>query len=209
MSFANGSMTYSLYRLEPELGLDFPTEALEALEQNRFVPFEEVDVGESALGWVSPRNFLHLEMLHEEIFPAPEYLLVSLRVDRRRAPARMLKAMLPDAEREYLEQVGKDRLSRDDRQFVRDQVRRQLIRQQFPSTQVWDVLWHLSSGRLYFGATTPAACDLFAEYFRRTFDRRPQLMFPEQRAAGLDLDSARRWALEKLTPEAFGGGHGG
>ncbi|WP_027389985.1 recombination-associated protein RdgC [Chrysiogenes arsenatis] len=208
MGFLHGSLTYTTYQVEGDLSINYMEQMFEALLKNRFIPFEEIEFAESTLGWVSPHNFLHHHFTMDKVFPTNDHLLVSLRLDKKTVPAKVLKAMLPDKEQEYLQETGKEKLTRDDKIFVKEQVRRTLLRQQFPSSQVWDVLYDIPAGRVFFGATALAANDLFSEFFKKTFERPIHLMSPEWRMQHADLTSSMSWALEHITPETFGANHG-
>ncbi|MBB5021227.1 recombination-associated protein RdgC [Desulfurispira natronophila] len=207
MAFYTGSISYTPYMVQGEAGIDYMDELSECLIKHRFVSFDEVEFSESTMGWVSPKNFLHNHFTTDDVFPSREHMLVSLRLDKKVVPSPMLKAMLPEREHQYRLDAGKERLSRDDRLFVKEQTRQHLLRQQYPQTKVWDVLYDIPAGRIYFGSTSQSANDLFVEYFRKSFDRKIFLMSPQWRMENMELSSAMAWAREQLAPENFGGDH--
>ncbi|UCZ57597.1 recombination-associated protein RdgC [Desulfurispirillum indicum] len=207
MGFYSGSISYTPYAVQGEPGIDYMEQMFESLLQNRFVSFDEVDFSESTMGWVSARNFLHNHFIQDEVFPSRDHILISLRLDKKVVPSQMLKALLPEREQQYQRESGKERLTRDDRIFIKEQTRQFLIKQQYPQTKVWDMLYNVPAGRVFFGSTAQAANDLFVEYFRKTFDRKISLVTPHWRMGNMELTSAMAWAREQLAPESFGVEH--
>lgn len=148
MGFYSGSISYTPYAVQGEPGIDYMEQMFESLLQNRFVSFDEVDFSESTMGWVSARNFLHNHFTQDEVFPSRDHILISLRLDKKVVPSQMLKALLPEREQQYQRESGKERLTRDDRIFIKEQTRQFLIKQQYPQTKVWDMLYNVPAGRV-------------------------------------------------------------
>jgi hypothetical protein len=134
--------------------------------------FKSIDQGmaELSVGWVHTGNHW------EAIFAVPadfwhdHYLAFSLRQDRRRLPAALLKAYLQVAEHEYLvANPGYSRVPKQKREELRDSVRASLLARTLPVPTVHDAVWDTRSGILSFTSLGQAAIDTFEAHFKKTF----------------------------------------
>ena len=120
------------------------------------------------------------------------YLAFSLRQDRRRVPAALLKAYLQVAEHEFLAaNPGYTRVPKQKKEEMRDRVQASLLARTLPVPAVHDAVWDTRSGILTFTGLGRAAQDAFEALFRKSFpDFRLVAVHPFARAA---MSWRRNW----------------
>lgn len=97
------------------------------------------------------------------------YLLFTLRVDRRRIPAPLLKIRCLEGERRVIAEAGQPRLSREQKMAIREAAWQALAARIPPIPSFYEVCWIPAKATVYFNGTTPALRDDFISYFDDTF----------------------------------------
>lgn len=143
--------------------------ASEHLSKNAFRSIDE-GIAEVSIGWVHPGNH------QESAFGAPadfwhdHYLAFSLRQDRRRIPAALLKAYYQVAEHEFLAaNPGLRWVPKQKKQDLRDNVRAGLLAKTLPVPTVFDTVWDTRTGLLTFTSLGGPAIEAFEVHFKKTF----------------------------------------
>jgi hypothetical protein len=154
------------------------------LARHAFRPIDQ-GIAELSIGWV------HTGKPHEMDFKTPadfwhdHYLAFSIRQDRRRVPAPLLKAYLKVAEQEFLTANPRyTRVPKQKKEELRDKVHSSLLARTLPVPAVHDAVWDTRSGILTFTALGQGAQDAFETLFRKSFpDFRLVAIHPFARAA--------------------------
>jgi hypothetical protein len=153
---------------------DTPTKELfewasENLRQHAFRPIDQ-GMEELSTGWVHTGNN------QESAFAAPadfwhdHYLAFTLRQDRRRIPASLLKAYLQVAEHEFLaENPGYTRVPKQKKGEMRESVQARLLARTLPVPSCHDAVWDTESGILTFTSLSRGGVDAFDTHFKKTF----------------------------------------
>jgi hypothetical protein len=154
------------------------------LARHAFRPIDE-GIAELSIGWVHMGNPQEMSFTVPADFWHDNYLAFSLRQDRRRVPAALLKAYLQVAEHEYLSaNPGYTRVPKMKREELRDNVHASLLARTLPVPAVHDAVWDTRSGILTFTALGRGAQDAFETHFRKSFpDFRLVAIHPFARAA--------------------------
>ncbi len=169
MGLFTGQLSYLRYRVPgglPDTLKDFIAQKLKTFA------FREIDPGsmiDKSIGWVSAENIAStfFDDLH---FARDPYMVFSLRVDVRRIPPLAMKAALLKEELKYREASGKERLTKKDKDMIKDEVWQRLIKKALPCPAVYDVCWNTSSETLLFFSTSKKANEDFVNFFHRSFD---------------------------------------
>ncbi len=167
MGLLKGSLSLSRYRVEGELPEGFKDFLDRRIRRNLF---QEIDdsTAELSVGWVSAHDFLdtRLEFASYALDP---YVVLGLRLDRRRVPSSTLKKYWR-REMDQAKAYGEGRaLSRPQREELKEKARLDLLRRIPPTTQMAEVCWDTSRGQVLFCATGKSARELFEEHFRKSF----------------------------------------
>jgi hypothetical protein len=67
---------------------------------------------------------------------------------------------------------GALRVSAAERREIKDEIASRLVAQALPTPRLFDVVWNLETGRVYFSGKQRAAREAFGDCFRRTFGNR-------------------------------------
>jgi hypothetical protein len=134
--------------------------------------FRSIDQGteELSIGWVHTGNHQQSSFAAPADFWHDHYLTFSLRQDRRRVPAPLLKVYLQVAEHEFLTaNPGYTRVPKQKREELRDAVHASLLARTLPVPTVHDAVWDTDSGILTFTSLGRAMQDAFEALFKKTF----------------------------------------
>ncbi len=182
-----GSVSYTLYHVPGDIDAAFRDEAFERIARFWFRPLHPDMEEDTSTGWCDLDDILLDEARPATIF-RDVYLCLGLRVDKWALPATLLKARVKRAEREYVEQTKRPRLTRGEKDSLREQVTREMRRQSLASASVVDVVWNLDDGKVRFWSQSGRANERFVELFHRTFEIRliPDTSWVAALQAGLD-----------------------
>ena len=73
-----------------------------------------------------------------------------------------------------------------------------------PTPRLFDVIWNLQTGRVYFSGKLRAARDAFADCFRETFGVAPVPLIPYLAAEHVGLGTREVEAVRAVEPSSFG-----
>jgi hypothetical protein len=167
----------------------------------------EIDLGgdqERSFGWTSPEDLLDLNIVHDQIFLS-DMLSVTFRVDTLRIPADALKIYVRRAEEDRQDKLGKEKLSRAERDEVKFDVQRELRRRVLPSVKGYDFVWNLSTGVARLWTQNKTVCGLFEDFFRDTFGVRLVPRTPYTAIAEIGMDDSALERVLELDPADFVG----
>lgn len=128
---------------------------------------------EESIGWVSSDNLLDTDLDGDKIH-YQQYLVLSLRVDKKVVAAPYFKARLERELEDFKKKANTEKVSMADKKHLREELRRTLVRQAEPRRRTFDMCWDLYGARVYFFASAEGIADTFADHFKRTFNRRLQ-----------------------------------
>jgi hypothetical protein len=151
-------------------GEDLSGWAAERLAKNRFRPIE-LSADEISAGWVHLDDFRLNSFDSPATFQRDHYLAFSLRCDRRRVPAALLKTHLRKAEEDFLTaNPGFQKVPKRKREELAEAVRNALLSRSLPIPAVYDAVWDTRSGKILFASLGTKAIELFETLFKQTFE---------------------------------------
>lgn len=168
MPLLTGAMGCRRYRV-----LNFPERPdrdamLAALGEHAFRESpSSVKSGEN-IGWVNLRN-LCVATFDAQTSLFDPYLCWSLRIDARRLPAKLFKALLELRVEEWLAGTGREKAPATVKAELREQLEMEMLPRQLPSVAVHDVCWDLASGVVRLFANGNKANEAFRVLFSQTF----------------------------------------
>jgi DNA recombination-dependent growth factor C len=176
MGLIKGTLTLSKYRVVGSLPDNFKNFID---KQIKVFAFRELPIGESekSVGWTSLENVLDTNFEYANYLLA-DYLIFSLRIDRKIIPTSLLKLKVLEAERQLIADKGKDKIYREERAEIKESVYRSLLRQTPPIPSFHDICWNVSQGWLLFGSLSEKAGEDFEDLFKRTFKLTLQRFIP-------------------------------
>lgn len=167
MGALSGSASFMRFSVEgdpPEAFWDFVADKVAAHS------FKDIDdsLDEYSIGWVSVANMFDADFEYAS-YGAGDYVVLTLRVDERKVSASVLKKCVLKEEERVKRERQVPRLSRSARLEIKERVRTQLARKSVPVPSVYDLIWKLADGILYFFTTNKKAMVQLEEFFKETF----------------------------------------
>jgi hypothetical protein len=203
MGFAGNTSSFTRFRvLDP-----VPQSLWQQLpDRLRKYAFRDIDATQdmSSCGWVSFENMLDSAWSGSPPQKA-DYALFSLRLDRRRIPAGVVKkhtllALVEETER--LRQQNKNFISRERKREIRELVLARLRTRFLPVPGEFNVLWLTARSEVWFASTQETMINLFLEEFLKTFELHLEQLTPYNLASAvLNEDCLAR--LDHLEPTRF------
>lgn len=123
---------------------------------------------EKRLGWVSLTDVLDADF-ESANYVLGDYLIFSLRIDRKIIPPKLIKIKVMEEERQFLAESGKDRVNKQIANGIRDKVKLELLSRLDPVPSFYDVCWALGQNTVYFSSLSDKIADDFVDLFKKTF----------------------------------------
>lgn len=202
MGALQGTLTYKVFFVEGDLPSDLKGTFLAGIKHRAFFPLTPEDEDEERIGWVPVDRPLDTEFTADKVF-FNDFVNLSLRHDKFVIPSQLLKAHAADAERAYKAQNDKKKLSKFERDDIKDMVRRQLKEQSLPRMKTIDMSWELSQMRVRFWSQSSKMCEIFQGYFEDTFGLRLIPSNPYTLAMQLGIGKERIEKLADVEPSQF------
>jgi recombination associated protein RdgC len=164
----------------------------------------DADVGNlaQAWGWITIHDPLLVSFTPADLF-FHHYLVLGFRYDKRLVPPKLvfLERRRLENERKAARGVGK--LGAAERREIKDEVTQRLVARALPTPRLFDVIWNLQNGRVYFSGKLRAAREAFADCFRDTFGVAPMPLIPYLAAEHVGLESRQVEALRAVEPTSL------
>lgn len=204
------SATSSIVRLhaKPPPGLNRDSVA-RAVSERAFRDHDEDGMPKAeAFGWVAIHDPMVTTFDATDLF-FQQYLVVGFRFDRRAIPAKLAWMERRRAEDERKSEQDVERLSRDTKREIKQDVESSLMTRALPNPKLFDCAWNLETEVVYFTGKPKSARECFAALFRDTFGVTPIPMIPYLAAERVGLadgviDAVRAVEPSRLVPDAAG-----
>jgi len=201
-----GSISTTAYYVEGKLESGFRETFLAGMQKYLFEDISVESDDTESWGWVNIHDPFDTDLRIDNVH-WDAYFLFGLRQDVLRVPASLFKLYLKQRFDAYKAEFGKDRLTKSEKDNMKDLLERELRRKTLPSIKVHDVAWNLDRGELWLFATNKAVREQFEERFDRSFGLNliPRNAYSLLERRGLDdgalADAARLEATVFALPE--------
>ncbi|MGA1871728.1 MAG: recombination-associated protein RdgC [bacterium] len=195
------SSNISRYQVKDHVPQDYRGQYLERIRSHAFRHIEENSDVDRSVGWVNIMNIFDNEFQGEECFK-DEFIALSLRIDTRRIPSYVLKQRCNEAEKEKKAAIGKDFLSKSDREEIKDMIKVQLLKRIIPNIRTFDMIWNIKKGEIFFSSFNDSISGEFQELFKKTFDLNALPLFPYSIAENI-FNEEQKNMLEEISSEIF------
>jgi recombination associated protein RdgC len=194
-----GSLSYSRLFVEGDLPGDFRDRFTKALRLRAMKPLSPDEELLERSGWCVMGDPFEVDLGYDDVF-YNEFLNLGFRTDKWVIPTSLLRAKLREAETAALERKGRERLSRQEKNELKELVTKRLRKQLPPTTRVVDASWSLEEGIVRFFSQADRSIAAFSELFERTFQLKLVTEAPYTLAARLGLSKAEETAWQTLEP---------
>jgi DNA recombination-dependent growth factor C len=203
MGLYSGSASYIRYKVEGEVLGSLKETVLLRLQECSFKELDGLSGRDRTIGWVSAENMASISFddLH---FAKDPYIAISLRIDTRRIAPLTLKAALLREEMIFKKQTNKERLSRKEKDLIKEQVKNSLMKKALPVPVLYDVCWNTTTGILLFFSVNKKANAEFMDFFLSTFELALAPLSPYELAQTLSTGKKVKLRIEN-TESPFSG----
>lgn len=171
MGVYSGPITFRRFQVIGDLPDGFRDQYLDAIARRAHREIDPASEDERSWGWVCVGDILDLDFIHDKLLVG-DYYLLQLRVDTLKIPPTALKIHLQHAEREFKKALGREKLTKADKEDVRDRVVKALRKRVLPGVKGFDVAWNIKTGVVRLWTHDKTVGDLFQELFIDTFGLR-------------------------------------
>lgn len=198
VGFISGPLTFSRFVIAGRPPADFPAFFDQQIRRHAFrSPAKGRQ--EKTVGWAGIENVLDTDFRHAS-YAWGDYLLFSLRIDRRTLPPSLLKLRSLEAEKKYLGESARKKIDKTTRERIRDTIREDLLGHTLPTPFFYEICWSASGGSLLLTSLTETVIQDFQELFNASFDLAPCPYVPWDPQASDRETLGKIEALQKAAP---------
>jgi len=202
MSLLSSTVSVSRYLVEDKIEGPLIETITQGLKKNTITDIDNEDMDKS-VGWTTFNEPFKPDF-EGSSFIIDNYFVFSLRIDRKKVPAKIIQKHYLLAIAKRLASSGKQYLSRSEKAEIKEDVIQRLTRTIPATPNVYDLLWNYEASSLIFFSNQKAANEELETLFNKSFELHIIRLFPYTTAeftAGLTDD--QRDALAKLSPFSF------
>ncbi|NTW07025.1 MAG: recombination-associated protein RdgC [Syntrophaceae bacterium] len=177
MGLLKGNFSFARFHVEGQLPQAFLNFVNNRIKANSFRETTK-STEEKRLGWVSVTDVLDADF-ESANYVLGDYLIFSLRIDRKIIPPKLMKIKVMEEERQFLAESGKDRINKQIANGIRDKVKLELLSKLDPVPSFYDVCWALGQNTVYFSSLSDKVADDFVDLFKKTFSLSLIRLLPE------------------------------
>ena len=171
MSFLKPTSTFTRYRIDSEFPDDIWAQIPDLLRQFQFHSIDTIPESSSS-GWTTFDSPYDTEWKDETPYLADRYVCFGMRRDVRRIPYEVLTKEVHQAiEQEKVKNadLGKNFISRDRKNEIREQVKLGLLNRIPPSPTYCQVIWNWGKDEVWVSTNQATLLEIFEDLFARTF----------------------------------------
>ncbi|PKN77013.1 MAG: hypothetical protein CVU52_02335 [Deltaproteobacteria bacterium HGW-Deltaproteobacteria-10] len=177
MGLLKGNFSFTRFHVEGQLPQAFLNFVNNRIKANSFRETAK-STEEKRLGWVSVTDILDADFA-EANYVLGDYLVFSLRIDRKMIPPKLMKIKIMEEERNFLAESGKNRINKQMAAGIRDKVKLELLSRLDPVPSFYDVCWALGQNTVYFSSLSDKVADDFVDLFKKTFSLNLTRILPQ------------------------------
>lgn len=157
-------------------------------EFDNFV-FKDVTIDEeSSWGFTSTLSPF-FPNFNDSSFITGNYITASIRIDKKMIPAKLVAKERIIAEKKLKESTGQEFLAKTQKSEIKDIVVGNLLAEAKPIPNIFDFVWNVDDGVIFFYTSNKQAIEILEEMFHECFGVRAVAMFPfimAEQVVGID-----------------------
>ena len=178
MGLLKGCFTFARFHVDGQLPQAFLNFVNSRIKANSFRDVLK-STEEKRLGWVSLTDILDTDFENAN-YALGDYLIFSLRIDRKLIPPKLMKIKLMEEERRFLAQSGKNRINKQMAAGIKDKVKLELLTKLDAIPSFYDVCWAVGKNTIYFSSLADKVADDFVDLFKKTFSLNLRRFLPQE-----------------------------
>ena len=146
---------------------------------------------EKSMGWTGLQDVLDTDFTGIPL-GIGDYRVYSLRIDKKTIPGALLRLRMLEKQRTLLANRETKRLYREEKDALRETIRREILKRVPPVPSLYDICWSLSKGKVYIFSHTEKVLQDFQDLFRKTFEMNTSLHCPwlDSPSQGINAETA-------------------
>lgn len=197
MPALKGSLTYARFFVEGAPPKDFREKFMRAIRLRAMQPLTADEDAAERSGWCAIGEPFDIDLSYDGVF-YNNFINLGFRTDRWSIPGPLVKTRMREAESAYLLKRGREKLSRSEKNELKEVVLRKLRKQFVPVTRAIDLSWSLEDGVIRFFSQSARPTATMLELFEKTFNLKLVPEAPYTLAARLGLSKTEEQAWTKL-----------
>ncbi len=178
MGLIKGNFSFVRFEVEGRLPQAFLTFVNNRIRENAFREARS-STEEKRMGWVSATDVLDSDF-EQANYALGDYLIFSLRVDRKQIPARLMKIRLLEEQRRFMAEHNQPRIGKAVTEGLREKIKLELLTKSDPVPSFYDVLWAVGQNKVYFSSLSDKIADDFVDLFKETFSVSLRRVLPQE-----------------------------
>jgi recombination associated protein RdgC len=167
MGLLKGNFSFAQFHVDGQLPKSFLDFVNSRIKANSFRETPK-STEEKRLGWVSLTDVLDADFVSAN-YALGDYLIFSLRIDRKLIPPKLMKLKLMEEEKRFLAESGKNRVNKQMAAGIKEKVTLELMTRLDPVPSFYDICWAVGQNKIYFSSLADKVADDFADLFKKTF----------------------------------------
>jgi recombination associated protein RdgC len=197
MGLIKGNFSFMQFSVEGQMPQAFTAFISNRIKGNSYREAHNA-TEEKRMGWVSLTDILDTDF-KEASYALGDYLIFSLRIDRKQISPKLMKIRLMEEQRKFLTEHGQTRIGKAMNEGIKDRVRLELMSKIDPVPSFYDVLWAVGQNKVYFSSLSDKVADDFVELFKKTFSLNLVRILPQQHPAALKNKTQGNVATEDMS----------
>ena len=198
----SSTVSITRYRVEGKLKAPILETVARCLKEHA-IPQIDGDVSDKTVGWTSFDKPFAPDFGGSS-FVMGTYLVFSLRIDKKTIPPKVLSKHCAIETARRLAKSGRQYMSREEKNVVREDVLNSLTRRIPATPHVHDLIWSYEDASLWFFSTQKSANEELETLFLKSFNLSLIRLFPYTSAdLVMDLSDGQRDILLKLAATNF------
>lgn len=178
MGLIKGNFSFMQFAVEGQLPQAFTSFINNRIKGNSFREARN-STEEKRMGWVSLTDILDADFENAN-YTLGDYLIFSLRIDRKLVSPKLMKIRLMEEQRRFLAEHSQTRIGKSMNEALKEKVKLELMAKNDPVPSFYDVLWALGQNKVYFSSLSDKVADDFIDLFKKTFSLQLKRILPHE-----------------------------
>lgn len=200
MGILSSTAAITRYRVEGKPEEPVMETVAEGLRKNAIADIDE-EAQEKSMGWTAFENPFKPDF-EGASFVIGSHLVFCLRIDKKSVPTKIVNKHFNVAMAKKLADESRSHLTRNEKKLLKEEVSNHLTLRIPATPNIYDLLWNLEEGVLWFFSNQKGANEELETLFARSFGLHLIRIFPYTLADFL-LDADKKDRLTELTPTQF------
>lgn len=197
MGLVKGNFSFMQFSVEGQLPQAFTTFINTRIKGSSFREARH-STEEKRMGWVSATDILDTEF-ESANYALGDYLIFSLRIDRKVIAPKLMKVRLLEEQRRFLAEHGQTRIGKAMNEGLKEKVKLELLTKSDPVPSFYDVLWAVGQNKVYFSSLSDKVADDFVDLFKKTFSLSLKRILPQDHPQALAAKTKDDVAVEDIS----------